>query len=60
MENLIDGHLLNVLSYQNSNSSCLAGLCIHDLNKAIDAKQLFLDIFFYQYSKYKNERFPDW
>ena len=46
MENLIDGHLLNVLSYQNSNSSCLAGLCIHDLNKAIDAKQLFLDIFF--------------
>ena len=42
-----DKNLMYELSYTNTNSSCLTGLCIYDLMKAIDAKQLFLEESYY-------------
>ena len=43
IDNMRDKNLLDELSYTNTNSSCLAGLCMHDLMRTTDAKQLFLD-----------------
>ena len=47
LDKMRDKNLMYELSYTNTNSSCLAGLCIHDLMKTIDAKQLFLEESYY-------------
>ena len=47
VDNLKDNNLIIELAYTNTNSSCLAGLCIHDLMKVIDSRQLFLEASYY-------------
>ena len=47
LDKMRDKTLFDDLSYTNTNSSCLAGLCIHNLMRTIDAKQLFLDKSYY-------------
>ena len=54
---LRDKDLISFLHNRQADSSYLFGVCIHDLQKTIDARQCFLEDSYYQD---KNEWFFDW